>query len=62
MVENQTEKVQIILRPTRDNKKNIELFIGNQYKAKVYSISLRKQITWLLLILKNIIKHTRLDA
>ena len=53
---------QIILRPSGENIKDLELFIGNQHKNRVYLISLRKQIVWLFLILRNIVKYIKLDV
>ncbi len=61
MSEKETEAVQIILRPSRDNSREIELFIGNNDKSRIHRISLRKQTMWMIIIFRNIIKHLRLN-
>ena len=52
---------QIILRATKESTKDLELFIGNHDDSRVYIISLKKQIVWLFLLLRNIIKYVKLD-
>ncbi len=52
---------QIILRNTKENTKDLELFIGNHDAGRVYVISITKQVAWLFLLLRNIIKHIKLD-